>query len=118
MKALRYFFYVIFFGAIFMLAINNLAPAPLNLPMGLSYSLPQILWLMAFFIAGVVINFLAFFPRVWHLKGEVRRLTREKTDIFNQKTNAELKFKELQEEFSTVNAEKISESTALSAQNA
>ena len=110
MKALRYFLYVIFFGAVFVLAVNNTAAVPLHLPMGLTYVLPQIVWLMVFFIAGVVINFLAFLPRVWHLKGDVRRLTREKTDIFNQKTRADLRIAELEEELSTVNSEKISKS--------
>lgn len=110
MKALRYFLYIVFFGAVFILAINNTAATPLHLPMGLTFTFPQIVWLMGFFIAGIVINFLAFLPRLWHLKGEVRRLTREKTDIFNQKTLAETKLTELQEELSAVNAEKISKS--------
>lgn len=108
MKALCYFLYVVFFGAVFVLAINNTTATPLHLPMGLDFTLPQIVWLMAFFIAGVVISFLAFLPRLWHLKGDVRRLTREKTDIFNQKTRADSRLAELEEELSTVNAQKIS----------
>ncbi len=117
MKAVRYFVRILLFVALFVLALNNTNSVALNLPLGMSYTLPQVVWWMLFFVVGVVVSFFALLPRIWALKAEIRRLARANTDIYNQKNRVELHLKELEEEQqnqtpilqeSTVNVEKVS----------
>lgn len=105
MKTLRYFLRIVLFALLFLLALNNTAPASLILPLGVIYTLPQIVWFFLFFVLGALICFLAFLPKIWRFKSEIRRLTREKMDIFNQKTRTELLLKDELVKNSTVNAE-------------
>ncbi|MDR2366299.1 MAG: LapA family protein [Zoogloeaceae bacterium] len=77
MSVLIWILRLLLFLLVLLLALRNMTPATLNFFFGRSWEAPLVLWLLAFFVTGVLLGILAMVGPLFRARRVVARLQRE-----------------------------------------